>query len=64
MQIVLVFRNRCAHSFGMELINSRTEITPALVALVVALSPAAQQKFVDAMTIAQAEKLIAVALKL
>ena len=48
----------------MEAINSRTEITPALVALVNALSPAAQQKFVDAMTIEQAEKLIAVALKL
>ena len=48
----------------MQAINSRTEITPALVALVNALSPAEQQKFVDAMTIEQAEKLIAVALKL
>jgi hypothetical protein len=47
----------------MEKITTTTEITPALVALVVALSPAGQQKFVDAMTTAQAEKFIAVALK-
>ncbi|CAB4171548.1 hypothetical protein UFOVP1007_53 [uncultured Caudovirales phage] len=47
----------------MEAINARTEITPALVAAANALSPAEQQKFVDRLTIEQAEKLIAVALK-
>ena len=47
----------------MEQINSRTEITPALVAAANALSPAEQQKFVDALTVEQAEKLIAVALR-
>ena len=54
---------RRVHCEGMEQITSRTEITPALVAQALALSPAEQQKFVDALTDAQAEKLIAVALR-
>ena len=47
----------------MEHITSLAQITPALVDAVNALSPAEQQKFVDALTDAQAEKLIAVSLR-